>query len=217
MSFLATFLRGFTPLSAEALLSKAASHTLAEFPSAAALELWRVVTDSSAIGGSSRASLDVVCERGISFARFSGTLSKEVKGHQKRVRSGFAALQGSLLDPPVCLGEYDHLSIKFRTDGRPYCINLRVDSFGADDLYQGALLSKGDAEEWITLKLPLRDLALTGRGRLRERQRALDGDFDLQSIGILVADEVDGPFQLDIASVSLHPYETLTHSSETSQ
>jgi hypothetical protein len=71
-------------------------------------------------------------------------------------------------------------------------------------LFQGTLLSPVPGE-WHTLVLPLQALWLTGRGRLRERQRKLDGDANLQSIGILLADEKDGPFQLDVASISVHP------------
>jgi hypothetical protein len=71
-------------------------------------------------------------------------------------------------------------------------------------LYQGTLQSPVPGT-WHTQVLPLQALRLTGRGRLRERQRKLDGETTLQSIGVLLADEKDGPFQLDIASISVHP------------
>jgi len=138
-----------------------------------------------------------------SFARFTGVLNKNVDGHQKKIRAGFAALQAvDDYSPQVPLGEMQQLQLRVRSDGRPYRINVRCDSFNPDDMYQGDM--KGlPPGEWTTLTLYLHNLVLTGRGRIRSSGRKLDGNEELRSIGFLLADEVDGPFQLDISSVTL--------------
>ena len=161
---------------------------------------WRVVTDDS-IKGTSKASFDGLVEGEVSFARFSGSLKKPVGDHNLKARSGFVALQKNHWDPPICLGDFNYLRVKIRSDGRPYLINLRVDSFNHEDLYQGSLLSLPG--EWTSLNVPFSSFALTGRGRLRASQRKLDGDAELQNIGILLADS-NGPFCLDIKEISLH-------------
>lgn len=212
------------PGAPETLLSPAAPVTLASFSDHGCIDSWRVVTDgSSELDGASTAAVQLIADEAGSppFARFSGSLSKKVLGHKEKVRTGFAALRSSEWKPPKVLSEMDVLELRVRSDERTYAVNLNVDSFNQEDIYQGVLRavapganddgSGGSSEgggggggkaEWRTLALPLRNFALTGRGRLRESQRVLDGEARIRSVGILLADHIDGPFQLDIASIS---------------
>ena len=231
------------PESPESLLTPVAPVTLAAFDGGSGMEGWRVVTDgSSELQGASIAAVTIMTEAGggdqtpTTFARFSGTLSKRMAGHKEQVRTGFAALRSDEWDPPKALSEMDVLELKLRSDGRTYAVNLNVDSFNHEDIYQGVvqaapLSGGGEAEEaaalgegegsssssssssssvssttatepqWRTLTLPLHNFVLTRRGRESASQRMLDGDARIKSVGILLADHVDGPFQLDVASI----------------
>jgi len=202
------FVRALLPLSAEDLLASAPHVPLVQFsaPSDAAMSsLWRVTTDGSELGGASHATLELVQEPSgevPAFARFSGALSKVVGADQKRFRSGFAALrQSSDFDPPKPLGDMSHVRVILRTDGRPYVLNLKCDSYSHEDLYQSVMVVSPGS--WHTLRIPLSEFRLTARGRLRECQRELD-NARLQAVGVLLADEEDGPFCVDIASISAH-------------
>ena len=90
---------------------------------------------------------------------------------------------------------------------RRFLLNLKVESFNPDDMYQGAFVLD-PAEGWTTLRLPLSDFMLTARGRHLESQRQLDGEILLQSVGLLaLADDERSDFCLDVASVTALPHE----------
>lgn len=82
-----------------------------------------------------------------------------------------------------------------------YEVNFEPDSGILNDLYQGYV--RTPPGEWTTLALPLNRLLLTGQGQVRELQRKWDDGMALKSIGFTIADGVAGPFQLDVAWVSL--------------
>ena len=202
------------PASPESLIAQAPPVILGAFNrvDGNVLKGWYVVTDgNSELEGSSTATVDLVEESCVGeskdrseptrFARFSGNLSKQVVGHREKVRTGFAALRSEKWDPPVSLAEMDVVELKMKSDGRTYALNLNVDSFNEEDIYQGVIQVPGDGH-WRTLTLPLAQFALTGRGRMRQSQRSLDGDARVKSVGILLADHIDGPFQLDVASMT---------------
>ena len=108
---------------------------------------------------------------------------------------------------------------------RIFTMNLRVTSALNDDIYQGHLsldhptttdtnsipTSTDDVNDGIddkvslppfrTFVIPFDELILTARGREREFQRRLMGSVDIESIGFLLMDNIEGPFQFDIAQI----------------
>jgi len=85
-------------------------------------------------------------------------------------------------------------------------LNLKVESFNPDDMYQGAFVLD-PAKGWTTLRLPLSEFALTARGRHLNNQRRPDGDLLLESVGLLaLADDEQAEFSIDVVSVAAMPH-----------
>mmetsp|Transcript_36523 Transcript_36523/g.65753 ORF Transcript_36523/g.65753 Transcript_36523/m.65753 type:complete len:410 (-) Transcript_36523:2-1231(-) len=88
------------------------------------------------------------------FLRWSGTLSTEInhRSHLARnvTRSGFAAMFGPEFPFGAPLGsKYKALEICCRTDGRTYAVNLHVDTYFPEDMYQGFIAGDGQQQETI--------------------------------------------------------------------
>jgi Complex I intermediate-associated protein 30 (CIA30) len=114
---------------------------------------------------------------------------------------------------------------------RIFTLNLRVTSALNDDIYQGFLsldhpmvsptepkttdrdenmndnshfdssINEESLPPFRTFIIPFDELLLTARGREREFQRRLEGSVDIESIGFLLMDNIQGPFQFDIAKI----------------
>ena len=110
---------------------------------------------------------------------------------------------------------------------RIFTLNLRVTTALNDDIYQGHLAldhpttnirktpteTHGSTDDndvtmqeqslppFRTFVIPFDELTLTARGREREFQRRLMGSVDIESIGFLLMDNIEGPFQFDIAQI----------------
>jgi len=119
---------------------------------------WRV-SDDSVIGGYS-SSLMEFHEGGEArgdnntntisppFLRWSGKLNTEINRHshlaRNITRSGFAAIFTPEFPFGAPLGnKYRALEICCRTDGRTYAVNLKVESYFPEDMYQGFISSTG--------------------------------------------------------------------------
>ncbi|KAL9185561.1 hypothetical protein ACHAXT_003338 [Thalassiosira profunda] len=130
---------------------------------------WRV-SDDSVIGGYSRSRMEFIegvrpedngdGELGASsqqqqiappFLRWSGSLSTEINRQSQLARnvtrSGFAAVLSPEFPFGAPLGnKYGALEICCRTDGRTYAVNLHVETYFPDDLYQGFIVG-GDGKQ----------------------------------------------------------------------
>jgi hypothetical protein len=62
-------------------------------------------------------------------------------------------------------------------------------------------MSQHSLPPFRTFVIPFDELTLTARGRDREFQRRLMGSVDIESIGFLLMDNIEGPFQFDIAQI----------------
>jgi NADH dehydrogenase [ubiquinone] 1 alpha subcomplex assembly factor 1 len=124
---------------------------------------------------------------------FSGVLSLEKSG--KMVRSGYAAIESPYFEPLVDLSNCDRLQLRVRSSGGLFVANLRTPSPIAHNLYQQAFTTVPG--EWTTVELPFSNFLATVRGKIDPIQRPFDED-SIQSIGILMADRVDGPFRFEI-------------------
>lgn len=82
------------------------------------------------------------------FLRWSGKLSTEINRHshlaRNITRSGFAAIFTPEFPLGAPLGnKYRALEICCRTDGRTYAVNLKVESYFPEDMYQGFISGTG--------------------------------------------------------------------------
>ncbi|KAL3779020.1 hypothetical protein HJC23_011459 [Cyclotella cryptica] len=124
---------------------------------------WRV-SDDSVIGGYSTSRMEFIGDKAsiesnsaqnpaseqLPFLRWSGTINTEINRQSPKARhitrSGFAAI----LSPEYPFGcplgnRYRALEICCRTDGRTYAVNLHVETFFPEDMYQGFIGREGMA------------------------------------------------------------------------
>lgn len=109
-------------------------------------------------------------------------------------------------------GRYNGIEIMCRSDGRPYSLNLKVDSFIADDLFQcfinipptiatGTKVCQTTGGKFDRVIFLFKHFVATAGGRLKARQRSLDNSVKIQSIGITLMDGSDGNFQFDLSRI----------------
>ena len=187
---------------------------------------WRL-SDDEVIGGYSRGALDCVDFHDVDqnddgdnsvntrnnvrrpFIRWTGNVDTRIGPTSRAKRSGFCALRCPEFPFGIPLGSnYNALELNCRTDGRLYTVNLKVNSYFPDDLYQALITVDEESqreltknEEFLTLVLPFKDFVLTSAGLVRDSQRSLDGGIQMESLGITIMDGADGPFQFDLARI----------------
>ena len=150
----------------------------------------------------------------VPFIRWKGTIDTRVNKKKLVQRSGFC----SILSPEfpwggVDLGgRYNGIEIMCRSDGRPYSLNLKVDSFIADDLFQcfinipptitpGNEVCQSTGGKFDRVIFLFKHFVATAGGRLRARQRVLDNSIKIESIGITLMDGSDGDFEFDLSRI----------------
>lgn len=115
-------------------------------------------------------------------------------------RRGFAMLQlkSDDADAGSC-EEYDALALRASGDGRLYSVSLRnAVPLAPNIAYQGFLAR--ERRGWRTYELPFTSFAATLGGRVLDQPRILDV-ARFSSLSIAVADDLEGPFRLEISGV----------------
>lgn len=197
---------------------------------------WRI-SDDGVINGYSTGTIECLkeyaersknnCSEIITFIRWSGNTDTKVGKKSFAKRSGYCALRS----PPFPFGvsldrNYNALEIVCRPDERTYTVNLKVNSYFPDDLYQGIFTSNESADNitlenlrdkndykhnqikrFVSIILPFRNFLLTSSGLVREQQRYLDGNIVISHIGFIQMDGKNGPFQFDLKKVRAVSYE----------
>ena len=169
-----------------------ASLALAEGPTAMKIDFsvpgqaadWRPVNDG-VMGGRSSGSA-VLTEDHLTF-----------KGVINTNGGGFASLRA-----PVTKGELisaTALKLRVKSDGRAYRLLLQTDAryWGARVSFQ-APIPETPTGAWAEVEIPMTGWTSSVRGR------AVTADFDAsktRTIGIILADGRDGPFELSIAFI----------------
>eukprot|EP00531_Pseudo-nitzschia_arenysensis_P020670 CAMPEP_0116151380 /NCGR_PEP_ID=MMETSP0329-20121206/20064_1 /TAXON_ID=697910 /ORGANISM="Pseudo-nitzschia arenysensis, Strain B593" /LENGTH=308 /DNA_ID=CAMNT_0003647985 /DNA_START=189 /DNA_END=1115 /DNA_ORIENTATION=- len=156
----------------------------------------------------------------VPFVRWQGAIDTRVNKEKKVQRSGFC----TIFSPEFPMGgvdlggRYNGLEIMCRSDGRPYSLNLKVESFIADDLFQcfinipptiepGSQICPGTGGKFDRVVFLFQHFVATAGGRLRARQRALDNSIKIQSIGITLMDGADGDFEFDLSRIRAVNYD----------
>mmetsp|Transcript_26867 Transcript_26867/g.73878 ORF Transcript_26867/g.73878 Transcript_26867/m.73878 type:complete len:315 (-) Transcript_26867:1327-2271(-) len=156
----------------------------------------------------------------VPFVRWTGTIDTRVNKEKKVQKSGFC----SILSPEFPMGgvdldgRYNGIEIMCRSDGRPYSLNLKIESFIEDDLFQcfinvpptitpGTQICHETGGKFDRLVFLFQHFVATAGGRLRATQRKLDNAVKIQSIGITLMDGVDGDFVLDLSRIRAVNYD----------
>jgi hypothetical protein len=160
----------------------AADPTVFDFRTAAGTTGWQVVNDD-VMGGVSISRF--VLTNGV--ARFSGAVSLQNNG-------GFASVRS--LTAPQDLGRCQAFVLRVRGDGRRYKFTVRTDPSFDGPIYQAPFTTR--TGEWEEHRLPLKAFVPTFRGRVLSGEPLVD-PAKVTSMGFLISDQQEGPFQLEIA------------------
>ena len=156
----------------------------------------------------------------VPFIRWKGAIDTRVNKEKKVQRSGFC----TIFSPEFPVGgvdlggRYNGIEIMCRSDGRPYSLNLNVESFIADDLFQcfinipptiqpGSQICPKTGGKFDRVVFLFQHFVATAGGRLRARQRVLDNSIKIQSIGITLMDGADGDFEFDLSRIRAVNYD----------
>eukprot|EP00040_Diaphanoeca_grandis_P041872 m.263682 g.263682 ORF g.263682 m.263682 type:complete len:292 (-) comp51583_c0_seq1:30-905(-) len=173
----------------------------ADFRNPQELDTWLCRSDR-VIGGESDAQLEFNTD---GYTTFQGVLSTKAPADKALVRSGYCYLQSKTKTPTLFGESFTDLSIhngfelEIRGDGRVYMLNIRTDGMQREDLFQCGIYTRG-GPLWQTIQIPFCDFLLTSLGYLQNEQSPVD-TTTIRSIGIGLADELDGEFKLDIKSI----------------
>jgi monofunctional biosynthetic peptidoglycan transglycosylase len=164
----------------------ASAKTLFDFAGPTNAPTWQVVNDD-VMGGISTSTFEVT--NGV--ASFRGELSLAHNG-------GFASVRS--LPARLDLADGDAFLLRVRGDGRRYQFTARGDRSFDSLIYQAPFPTKPG--EWAELRLPIKDLVPTFRGRVLAGEPPLD-PTRVTSVGFLISDQQAGQFQLDVAWIKV--------------
>lgn len=98
---------------------------------------------------------------------------------------------------PGALADMTALKLRVKSDGRAYKVTLRTDArYGWRDVSFQTEITAKPKGQWGEVIVPFSDLKATVFGR--RVRGAKFNSAKVQSIGIIIADGRDGPFQLDV-------------------
>jgi NADH dehydrogenase [ubiquinone] 1 alpha subcomplex assembly factor 1 len=160
----------------------AADKILFDFRTSTNTDAWEVVNDD-VMGGVSRGGFRLT--NGV--AVFRGEVSLENNG-------GFASVR--TLPARHDLAGCDALVIRVRGDGRSYKFTARTERSFDSAIYQTVFTTKKG--EWEEHRLALKQFVPTFRGRVMSGEPPLD-PAKVTSVGFLISDKQEGPFQLEVA------------------
>jgi monofunctional biosynthetic peptidoglycan transglycosylase len=155
---------------------------LFDFSGTETAQQWQTVNDG-VMGGRSDGNMKVDDNGAMEFY---GTLSLENNG-------GFASIRSRARRLDLQLD--DTLAARVKGDGRRYTLNLYVPSRRMAYSYRVEFQTKKD--EWIEVRVPLKDLVATSFGRIVNGAGPVDAQ-KVSSVGFLLGDKKAGPFKLQI-------------------
>lgn len=192
------------------------------------LKDWVLTTDHDNLEGRSKAFFTV---SQTNRALFHGHLCTEIPKDGLLTRAGYCNIRSpynvasfeELL--PYDWSSFTHLVLRFRGDGRSYM--LVVHYFADYDIlwniqHNFPLYTRG-GPYWQTAKIPLSKFYSSYKGRIQDKQNEMDTS-KVKSFAITIADNIDGPFKLEIDYIGLYydknhdeefAYESYSHKGNT--
>jgi len=153
---------------------------------------WWSITNDGVMGGVSEGQWDITDD----FSVFSGFVSLDNNGGFSSVRAEFR---------PVDLSGADGIQIRVRGDGQRYSFNLRdIHSWLSYRVTFETELQADD--EWETILIPFEDLIPTRFGNQIPSADPIDLT-NVWSMSVLISDEQEGDFRLEMADLSIFRYE----------
>lgn len=160
-----------------------AGRMLYDFRASTKTPPWRIVNDD-VMGGRSSSQFQLGADGG---AVFSGVVSLENRG-------GFASARSAPLRDK--LEGSDTFVLRVRGDGRGYQFTVQTGAGFNAPTYQLAFMPRRG--EWGEYQLAFEDFVPTFRGRRLANLPLLTAE-KIVSVGVLIADQRAGPFQLEIS------------------
>lgn len=151
----------------------------------AEIKNWRVLLDG-VMGGRSTGT------------RFAEDGAMTFKGSINTNGGGFSSLRRPM--KPGALKDVESLNMRVKTDGRAYKLTFRTDAthWGRSVSYQLSIPQTAK-DEWAEVTLPLTKFRTSVFGR-NIRAAPFDAE-QVREMGIILADGIDGPFELNLKSV----------------
>lgn len=140
--------------------------------------------DDRIMGGFSQSQAEIA---DATMLRFSGRVSLQNHGGFASVRS-----PGGCHDLSGC----SQIMLRVKGDGQRYKLGLRIDLFFDGVTYLTGFETK--KEEWQEISLPLEAFQPTHHGQRLANAAQLDPSR-IMSFGLLISDQQEGPFRLDLA------------------
>ncbi|XP_070613339.1 complex I intermediate-associated protein 30, mitochondrial [Erythrolamprus reginae] len=185
-----------------------------EFRSEEDINKWALGSDG-AIGGKSEISLKL--DKNKQYAIVSGNLNTSAPRDGVTKYSGYCAL----VSKPEMLtfnrtklydwSNFNCVCLRVRGDGRPWMLNLSPEEYNPNvvkDAYNYFIFPRG-GPYWEEIKVPFSKFFFTSHGRIQDGQYELWPDR-ISTLGLTLADKVDGPFQLDIDFIGLMSDKSVT-------
>ena len=147
---------------------------------------WRSVNDSVMGGRSEGGSYETEAGNRI----FKGEISLKNNGGFSSVRSS-----GGEYD----LSGYKGVEVKVRGDGRMYYFTARADNNRRIAFWYPIQTKAG---EWVTLKLPFKDMYATSFGRKIKGLKL--NTKNVTSFGLMLYDKKDGNFSIEVESMKVY-------------
>ncbi|XP_013917579.1 PREDICTED: complex I intermediate-associated protein 30, mitochondrial [Thamnophis sirtalis] len=179
-----------------------------EFRSEEDINKW-VLGSDTAIGGKSEISIKL--DKNKQYASVSGNLNTTVPHDGVTKYSGYCAM----ISKPEMLAfnrtkvhdwsNFNSLCLRVRGDGRPWMLNINPNKFdptSVKDSYNYFIFPRG-GPYWEEIEVPFSKFFFTSHGRIQDGQYAIWPDR-ISTLGLTLADKVDGPFQLDIDFIGLY-------------
>lgn len=143
---------------------------------------WQTVNDG-VMGGVSEGNFRLTAN---GTMEFYGNLSLKNNGGFASVRSRSKKLE---------LQEGDTIVARVRGDGRQYHLNLYVPRFRIAYSWRAPVQTK--ANEWVEVRVPLKDFYATSFGRRMPNAGSVD-PAKVDKLGFLLSDKKEGPFKLEV-------------------
>jgi len=129
---------------------------------------------------------------GDGYATFQGTVSFENNG-------GFSSVRSPIVIHDLSM--YEGLILRVRGDGKRYGFRLKTDTSFDGVSYQVRI--EPPAGEWTDISAPFTDFIPVYRGRVVRDHPPLDPSR-ISTFGLIISRQ-EGPFRIDVASVSAYP------------